>query len=176
MPVLTSLMKQEAHNEMIHVGRQVPKIILGRGFFFRLNESLLVPWRLASFILHCAALLCVADYRHTLIVEGSLLSGFSNDDLDFFMRSANGAIAATILCLVVCMSGVITGRSLRLPGVNLVHCVCHSVGGVLLMMIWFHTSHIERVWHVFYFFSLIPAIIEILSMIFSFLRGFDLWR
>jgi hypothetical protein len=163
---------------MIHIGRQVPRIVLGRGFtsLFRPNEFLLVRWRLAAFILHCTALLCVADYRHSLIVEGSLLPGFSEDDYNHFNSSAQAAVAMTIICLAICVIGVGNARTLRVTGVNLLHALCHTSGGVLLMLVWYYTSHVDRIWHVFYFFSVIPASVEVLAVALSIWRGFDMWK
>lgn len=163
---------------MIHVGRQVPRIVLGRGFtsLFRPNEALLVRWRLAAFILHCTALLCVADYRDALIKQGSLLEGFSDEDYSHFATSARAAVGMTVICLMVCMLGVANARTLRVTGVNLLHAICHTTGGVLLLMVWYYTAHVHRIWHVFYFFSLIPAAVELISVVLSYSRGYDMWK
>lgn len=163
---------------MIHIGRQVPRIVLSRGFasLYRPNESLLVPWRLASFILHATALLCVADCRHTLIVESSLLPLYTSDDYEYFARSAQAAVALTVICLAVCVVGIASSRTLRLPGVNLLHCLCHTAAGISLIMIWYRTSHVHRLWHVFYVFSIIPAVAELIAVMFSLGRGGDLWK
>ena len=160
---------------MIHIGRQVPRIVVGRGFtsMFRPNEALLVRWRLAAFILHCTALLCVADYRHTLIVKASLLPGYTSEDFDYFYSSAQAAIAMTIFCLVVCISGIATARTLRVTGVNFLHAVCHTSAGVLLLAVWHYTSHVHRLWHIFYVFSIIPSIVELLAVFLSLWRGYD---
>ncbi|CUI14066.1 membrane-associated protein, putative [Bodo saltans] len=162
---------------MIHVGRQVPRVVLSRGWtsLFRPNESLLVRWRLAAFILHCTALLCVADYRDTLIVRGSLLEGFTQEDFNFFARSANGAVAMTVLCLAVAVAGIFNARTLRVTGLNLLHALCHTAGGILLILVWFYTAHVHRLWHIFYFFNIIPASIEIFSVVLSYWRGYDMW-
>lgn len=163
---------------MIHVGRQVPRIVLGRGLtsLFRPNEALLVRWRLAAFILHCTGLMCVADFRDTLIRQGSLLDGYSDDDFDFFARSANAAVALTVVCLAISMIGVATARTLRVTGINLLHSLCHTAAGVLLILVWYYTAHIFRLWHVFYFFSIIPATVELLSFTMSWWRGYDMWQ
>jgi hypothetical protein len=162
---------------MIHVGRQVPRIVLGRGWtsLFRPNEALLVRWRLAAFILHCTALLCVADFRDMLIIHGSLLEGYTQEDFDFFSHSADAAVAMTVLCLAVSIAGVANARTLRVTGLNLLHALCHTSGGVLLILVWYYTAHVYRLWHILYFFSIIPALLEIFSVVLSHWRGYDIW-
>lgn len=162
---------------MIHIGQQVPRLVSGRRVtaFVRANETILIPWRLCAVILHLAAIICVADYRATLIVQASLLPGYSPADYDHFMVSANAAIGLSIACLFVCTSGLFTGRTLRMSGMNFVHCVCHSVAGALLIVVWHYTLHVARLWHVFYFFSIPPTVCEVIAFCFSAWKGYDSW-
>lgn len=162
---------------MIHIGQQVPRLVSGRRItaFVRVNEYVLIPWRLCAVVFHLAAIICVADYRSTLITTASLRPGYSQEDFDHFMISANAAVGLTVACVILCSTGLFTGRTLRMAGMNFCHCVCHSVGACLLIVVWHYTLHVTRLWHVFFFFSIPPTILELTGFCFSVWKGYDSW-
>lgn len=135
------------------------------------NVMLLIPWRLAALMLHICALITVADYRHVLIVKASLPPRYSQADYDLLQNSTNWAIAASAFCLLLVSHGFFSGRTTQCEALNLIHAACHTTAGVLLISVWNDEAHVARLWHVWYFFSLIPAAIETLATLLSMRQG-----
>ena len=162
---------------MLHTHCQLPRFYQQRylTLFNRLNETVLIPMRMAGFMLHIAGTVCVADYRHELIVKGSLLPGYSQSDYDYMMRIADGAIAATVACLMIVFLSFLFGRSLYSEVNNLLQLSCHMAAGGLLMSLWVNDSHVMRLWQIFYIFSIIPTAVELLFVAATFARGLTMW-
>ncbi len=161
---------------MIHARNDAPLLLNERHTISMTcpNEALLIPWRLASFIFHCTALVAVADYRRVLVLR-SLPFSYSMADYDLVMGTANLAVALTIICLGVCLSGIVTAMSLREEVMNLLHAICHTIAGVMLVAVWYYTSHVARLWHIWYFFSLAPASVELLVILLKTRQGVEKW-
>ncbi len=161
---------------MIHARNDAPVLLNDRHSMTLTcpNESFLIPWRMASFVFHCTALLAVADYRRILVFR-SLPLVHSPSDYDLMSSTADLAVAVTVVCLAVCLTGMATAMSLREEVMNLIHAVCHTVGGVLLVAVWFYTSHVARLWHVWYFFSLAPASVELMLILLKTRHGLEKW-
>jgi hypothetical protein len=162
---------------MIHTASGLPQMVMSRypTFLSRPNEVLLVPWRTSGIVLHIAGLVTVADYRKTLIVTSSLGPLYEESDYDYMLNLADGAVVASVLCLVLTTLGFLSGRSIQIHVVNLIHAVCHTLAGVLFMCIWAYDSHVMRMWHVWYFFGLVPAVLEVAVVGASYYRGAVMW-
>jgi hypothetical protein len=80
-----------------------------------------------------------------------------------------------VLCLAVTLAGIATAMTLREDAMNLMHAICHTTGGVLLVAVWYHTSHVARLWHIWYFFNLAPAIVEMIVILLKTRRGIEKW-
>ena len=171
-----SLCLRERKGIMIHARNEAPELLTDRHpiWLSKPNESLLIPWRMASYIFHCTALLAVADYRRILVLR-SLSFNYLQSDFDMLSRTTDLAISATIVCLAVCMVGVVTAVTVRVDVMNLLHATCHTTGGVMLVAVWYYTAHTARLWHIWYFFSLIPAFLELLVVLAKTRRGLEKW-
>lgn len=162
---------------MIHTASGLPQLVVSRypTFLRRTNEMLLIPWRTSAIALHIAGLITLADYRKQLIVVSSLGPEYEQSDYDYMLRIANGAIAASVLCLALTTLGFLSGRSIQIPFTNLIHAICHTAAGVLFMCIWAYDAHVMRMWHVWYFFGLVPAVVEVAVVGASVFRGALAW-
>lgn len=147
---------------MIHIGAQVPYLVAAQypTFLSNANTHVLLPWRMAAAALHFVGILTVADYRDVLITVASLPPVYRSADFDYLHQSANWAVAASLICLAVCVLGIVSGRTVRYEALNFFHAVAHTIAGVLLVVVWYKTHHVIRLWHVFYIFGFIPAFVE----------------
>lgn len=162
---------------MIHVAVPFPRIVSAHTsqFMMQPNEFVLIPWRLAALGLHVTALLAALDSRKDLIRASALPPEYEEEDYQYLLNSTNWAIAASFICLVVCSTGFFTGRTILNGALNLLHAVCHTVAGILLICMWYNEGHVVRIWHIMYFFALFPAAVETFCMIQSQLQGVDMW-
>ena len=135
------------------------------------NELVLIPWRLAALSLHICGLITCGHYRDKLITKSSLAEDYEQSDYDLLYNSSNWALAATIICFFIVSAGFFSGRSTSNEALNLIHAAIHTAGGTLLMCTWYYDGHIVRLWHVWYFFSLIPAGLEMIVNLLSRSQG-----
>eukprot|EP00758_Cryptobia_borreli_P000645 Tbor_TRINITY_DN1362_c0_g1::TRINITY_DN1362_c0_g1_i1::g.12515::m.12515 len=173
---------------MIHTSDGLPSIILTRypTFLSRLNESFFIPWRTAAFVFHISGLITAGSYRRELVVNASLmpnpdpltgefLQGYQ-EDYDYMLTSANWAIAASATCLVIILLGFLSARTISSELNNIFHGLCHSVAGGLFMCAWVYEMHVARLWHIWYFWGLCPALVEMYVVTLSIWRGTESYK
>ncbi|EPY30662.1 hypothetical protein STCU_03956 [Strigomonas culicis] len=145
-------------------------------FLRRPNESIGIPLRLIFWWVHLVALITAAQAKHQMIVKHSLAEGYSEADYQFLMRVTDLALAGSFLCLCFCAIGVLTARTLRFGLLNLFLALCDAVAGVLLIVCcWDAHTHVARIWHVFYIFSIIPTGIEMGTLLYTYIKGIDMF-
>ncbi|KAG5473112.1 hypothetical protein CUR178_03030 [Leishmania enriettii] len=140
------------------------------------NELVLVPYRLAMWCVHLSTLLCVARGSDRMIRVSSLPCDYADADYVFLRQITNLCLATSFLCLFFSLWGVLTGRTLRFGVDNWFQGSCHGAAGVLLILSWQATAHVARVWHVFYFLSIIPTSIEAIALAYSYWKGLEFFR
>ena len=139
-------------------------------------NDLLLNWRLLALAVHFTMIVTVTQERPTLLIESSLPVGYSQEDYNAVRSSSDLALAASYISLFVCTYGVFSARTLHLELNNLMHSVCHSCAGILLLTVWYYTSHVARIWHVWYFFGAFPSLIEVLLLVLSRRQGLWKWN
>ncbi|KAG5472344.1 hypothetical protein LSCM1_03743 [Leishmania martiniquensis] len=137
------------------------------------NELVLVPYRLAMWCVHFSALICVARGSDRMIRVSSLPCDYAEADYLFLRQITSLCLAVSFLCLFFNLWGVVTARTLRFGADNWLQGSCHGAAAVLLILSWQATAHVACVWHVFYFFSMIPTGIEAIALAHSYWRGAD---
>ncbi|KPI90406.1 hypothetical protein ABL78_0482 [Leptomonas seymouri] len=108
-----------------------------------------------------------------MILQSSLAKGYAEADYFFLRQATDLCLAASFLCLLFGMWGVVTSRTLRFGVDNWFQGSCHTAAAVLLIVSWHATAHVARIWHIFYIFSIIPTGIEAIALAYSYWRGLD---
>ena len=142
--------------------------------FSRIARTVIMPWRLVAAATHLTGLLAVIDYRATMIAA-SLPPDPDAADLDLMRQSTNVGLALTFLAWLVCTFGFLSGRTSLSSLCNFMHACFHTIGGVFLIVVWNETQHAVRVWHVFFTCSMVPALLELLTILLQRLQGTYMW-
>eukprot|EP01065_Artemidia_motanka_P036340 TRINITY_DN44268_c0_g1_i1.p2 TRINITY_DN44268_c0_g1~~TRINITY_DN44268_c0_g1_i1.p2 ORF type:complete len:162 (+),score=39.15 TRINITY_DN44268_c0_g1_i1:92-577(+) len=127
----------------------------------------LVPLRFVAMMAHLAALQMVLDS-----VDQSVAAGFPTwvdpvqsahlvDAFDTAGRSARAGIALSFVCVCICVLGAFLGMSTLQCAPNLLQAVAHSIAAVLLLTVHYTAAHYARFWHIFFFFTLPAAALEV---------------
>ncbi|KAG5498631.1 hypothetical protein JKF63_02917 [Porcisia hertigi] len=139
------------------------------------NALVLVPYRLAMWCVHLSLLLCVTRGSDHMIKVSSLARGYAEAEYRYLRQVTNLCIAASFLCLFFNLWGVLTSRTLRFGVDNWFQGTCHGTAALLLILSWQATAHVERIWQVFYIFSIIPTGIEAIVLGHSYWAGLELF-
>ncbi|KAF8286226.1 hypothetical protein TcG_00385 [Trypanosoma cruzi] len=160
---------------MYRVPASPQRLLCGFGLTFlcRSNVSLLIPFRLLMMVVHFTALVCVSDGSDAMIRGASLPSNYMESEYRFLRRATDGFLAGSFLCLFFNVWGVVTARTLRSGLLNIMHGCFHAAAAVLLIVAWQMQERAERIWHVFYIFSVIPTGLEAIALCESYCRGTD---
>jgi hypothetical protein len=140
----------------------------------RVNETLLVPWKLLALGVHATGLITVTHYRDTLL-SFVLPDGVSAEDRSLERSSMNVSLALTYICVFVSAFAMLSARTITVGPVNLISAVGHSVSGILLMLIWINDAHVVRIWHTFFVFTMVPALLEFAVTMFIRMKGTYMW-
>ncbi|CCW61677.1 unnamed protein product [Phytomonas sp. EM1] len=143
--------------------------------FLNLNGIFLIPFRITMWVVHFTALICVSRGSKRMIIESSLPDEYLHADYVFLCNATNLCLATSFLCLFFNMWGIVTGRTLRYGLDNFFQGACDGAAGVLLILAWRFTAHVARLWHVFYFFTIIPTGFELLVLLNSYIKGIDIY-
>lgn len=158
------------------VGHTAPRFLMVRypTIFSRVND-ILINWRLLALSLHLMALVVIGNAKPQLIVASALPDPYTQDDFDAVDRSTQLALACSLGSLFICSMGFFTGRTTTNEPLNVVHASCHTIAGVMLVVVWDWSAHVARVWHIWYFFGLLPSVLEIVVFLSSRSRGLFRW-
>jgi hypothetical protein len=141
---------------------------------FRWNETLLVPWKMLGLAVHITALLTVTRYRDTLL---SLVvpDDAADSDKRIETNSFNFALALTYIAVIVSAFALVTARTIRFGSINFLSALGHSVSGMLLMAVWLNDAHWARIWHVFFVFTMVPGLVELIAVLKVWFDGTYMW-
>lgn len=144
--------------------------IVGCPFFCRhFNEWCAVPLRLGSAATHFSVI--VTGLKYTASYDDKLYSGRYSDALTrptcFFL------LFACAVGIAIALLGVWTGRTLRYPALNLFHILCHCGGTGYSIWFWQTRQPLVMLYPFFYGFTLVPSVIEVISVVLSVRRGLD---
>mmetsp|Transcript_34738 Transcript_34738/g.107278 ORF Transcript_34738/g.107278 Transcript_34738/m.107278 type:complete len:162 (-) Transcript_34738:115-600(-) len=141
---------------------------------FRLNETLLVPWKMLALAVHATALFTVTDYRDQL-VDLAVFENASESDRRLERDSMNFALALTYIAVIVSTFALVSARTISFGSVNFLSAVGHSVSGILLLLVWLNDAHWARIWHVFFVFTMVPGIVELAAVLRVWIDGTYMW-
>lgn len=136
----------------------------------RPNENLLIPWRLLALSLHFTGWLTLVDAREAMI-KRAMPEPIAQEDYDLLWHGTMTGLAATLILLVFSSFSLLTGRMIRLDSLNLMHACFHTIGAIWLVEIWHQDAHVWRIWHVWIFCSLLPALVEAVMLVRLHRRG-----
>lgn len=126
-------------------------------------------------VAHFAAIICIAQGSDDMIRLASLKEHNRESDYKYMRHATDLCLAASFCCLLVNLWGIVTARSLRYGLMNIIQGAGDAVSTVLLVIFWQANTHVARVWHVFYIFSLVPTICELAVLTYSYRRGIDVF-
>lgn len=144
------------------------------------NKLVLIPFRLSMWLMHCCALICIAESSSTMIRStasgASAGAQYTPSDYAFLNQATSLCIATSFLCLAISIWGVLTGRTLRFGVDNCLQGSCHAAATILLVLVWYFTAPISYVWIIFYVFSMAPTALEVAVLLHSYWRGIDCYE
>lgn len=123
---------------------------------------------------HFTGIVTLTNYRNTLY-DAAVPKGVSASDASVALASLNVSLALTYLCIAVSAFAFLTARTVRMEAVNFLSCAGHTIAGVLLLVIWLQDAHMVRIWHVFFVFTMVPALLEFIGLVMTRVRGEYLW-
>lgn len=141
----------------------------------RINENVLIPWKMMALGIHFTGWLTVTDYRQQLLQNSVPAEFVVSEDRDLERHSMNVCLALTFFAIFVSAFAFLSARTISIGPINLLSSVGHTVSGILLLLIWNNDAHVVRLWHTFFVFTMVPGLFELIAIVMIRLRGTYMW-
>lgn len=131
----------------------------------RVNDSILIPLRMGCAAVHFLGFIMVADNKLDLI-KVSVPDPYTQDEHTTALNDINASLVFTCVFALVTLFIFLSGILARFETLHFIQAALHAGGAALLLKVWSDNLHVNRVWHSMVFFNLIPAVIDVLAVIY----------
>eukprot|EP00759_Apiculatamorpha_spiralis_P050899 PhF_6_TR496/c0_g1_i2/m.251 len=132
-------------------------------YLLHFNREVLVPLRLLLTALHGIAHATIMISYTDNVLTAFPLRGPDNPNFAPLVDTTQIVVWFGVISILVSLGGIMLGFSVGNAALNTTSCVAHVVASYALFIIWEQKLHYVRIWHVFYFLQLAPAIVEIVN-------------
>ncbi|KAJ9462582.1 hypothetical protein DIPPA_10472 [Diplonema papillatum] len=129
------------------------------GYGWKLHQVLVPAKFIATASSFIAVLMCLDGVEDNVLA--SLRPNYQQSTYTSIDRSARAALGLGILCILICMAGLLVGYTTHKTLAAFVQIPLHSAAAALYLYTHFASLHYARFWHVFFVFVLPPTLMEV---------------